>query len=83
MSQCKNSQQSPLHLSFFFIFVFVFVFVFFFVCFFFGGGGIFCDTPSVVNVRLETLNRLEIPTGYSEDVTLRADNAMSKRKRTT
>jgi hypothetical protein len=26
---------------------------------------------------------LEIPTGYSEDVTLRADNAMSKRKRTT
>jgi hypothetical protein len=43
-------------------------------------GGIFCDTPSVVNVRLEALNRLEIPTGYSEDVALRVDNAMPKRK---
>ena len=53
---------------------------FFFFFSFFWGGGIFCDTPSVVDLRLETLNRLEIPTGYSEDVTLRADNAMSKRK---
>jgi hypothetical protein len=45
---------------------------------FLGGGGIFCDTPSVVNVRLQALNRLEIPTGYSEDVALRVDNAMPK-----
>ena len=52
-----------------------------FLSFIWGGeGGIFCDTPSVVNVRLEALNRLEIPTGYSEDVALRVDNAMPKRK---
>jgi hypothetical protein len=52
-----------------------------FLSFIWGGEwGIFCDTPSVVNVRLEALNRLEIPTGYSEDVALRVDNAMPKRK---